>query len=38
MAPSLSRKRLVKRVTGTTIQPEPYMKYLRGKYSEIYNL
>ena len=29
---------LVKRVTGTTIQPEPYMKYLRGKYSEIYNL
>jgi len=29
---------LVKRVTGTTIQSESYMKYLRGKYSEIYNL
>lgn len=29
---------LVKRVTGTTIRPEPYMNYLRGKYSEIYNL
>jgi len=29
---------LVKRVTGSTIQPEPYIRYLRGKYSEIYNL
>jgi carboxypeptidase Taq len=29
---------LVKRVTGTTITPEPYVRYLRGKYSEIYNL
>jgi len=29
---------LVKRVTGTTIQADPYMRYLRGKYSEIYNL
>ena len=29
---------LVKRVTGTTIRPEPYMHYLRGKYAEIYKL
>lgn len=29
---------LVKRVTGTTIRPEPFMNYLREKYSEIYNL
>ena len=29
---------LIKRVTGSGITPEPYMRYLRGKYSEIYNL
>lgn len=29
---------LIKKVTGTGITPEPYMRYLRGKYSEIYNL
>ena len=29
---------LVKRVTGTAIRPEPYMAYLRKKYSEIYGL
>ncbi len=29
---------LVKRVTGSTIQADSYMRYLRGKYSEIYNL
>lgn len=29
---------LIKRVTGTTISPEPFMKYLRNKYSEIYKL
>lgn len=29
---------LVKRVTGNTIQSEPYMKYLRNKYAEIYGL
>jgi carboxypeptidase Taq len=29
---------LVKRVTGSTIRPEPYMRYLRTKYAEIYNL
>ena len=29
---------LVKRVTGTSIRPEPFMKYLRDKYSEIYHL
>jgi carboxypeptidase Taq len=29
---------LVKRVTGTTIDPEPYMRYLTKKYTEIYSL
>ncbi len=29
---------LVKRVTGSTITPEPYMRYLKTKYTEIYNL
>jgi carboxypeptidase Taq len=29
---------LVKRVTGTSIDPEPYMRYLTKKYSEIYSL
>ena len=29
---------LVKRVTGSTITPEPYLRYLNKKYSEIYHL
>lgn len=29
---------LVKKVTGSTITPEPYMRYLNKKYSEIYHL
>ncbi|NMC85991.1 MAG: carboxypeptidase M32 [Anaerolineaceae bacterium] len=29
---------LVKRVTGTGIDPEPYMRYLTKKYTEIYHL
>ena len=29
---------LVKKVTGSTITPEPYMRYLTKKYSEIYKL
>lgn len=29
---------LVKEVTGSIITPEPYMRYLKSKYSEIYNL
>jgi carboxypeptidase Taq len=29
---------LVKRVTGSKIDPEPYLKYLRTKYGEIYSL
>jgi carboxypeptidase Taq len=29
---------LVKKVTGSTITPEPYMRYLTKKYSEIYHL
>lgn len=29
---------LVKRVTGTGIDPEPYMRYLTKKYTEIYGL
>jgi carboxypeptidase Taq len=29
---------LVKRVTGSKITPEPYMRYLTKKYSEIYEL
>jgi len=29
---------LLKRVTGSELDPEPYMRYLRRKYSEIYAL
>ena len=29
---------LVKRVTGSAITPEPYLRYLNQKYSEIYKL
>jgi len=29
---------LVQRVTGTKIDPSPYLRYLRTKYGEIYNL
>jgi carboxypeptidase Taq len=29
---------LVKRVTGSAITPEPYLRYLNKKYSEIYEL
>lgn len=29
---------LVKRVTGSTIDPNPYIRYLRSKYTEIYEL
>jgi carboxypeptidase Taq len=29
---------LVRRVTGSSIDPAPYMRYLRKKYSEIYGL
>lgn len=29
---------LVKRVTGSTITPEPYMRYLKTKYTEVYDL
>jgi carboxypeptidase Taq len=29
---------LVKKVTGTTIDPDPYIRYLKTKYSEIYGL
>ena len=29
---------LVQRVTGSTIDPVPYMRYLKSKYSEIYGL
>jgi len=29
---------LVKKVTGSTITPEPYMRYLTRKYTEIYHL
>ena len=29
---------LIKRVTGTKIEGDPYIKYLNEKYSEIYNL
>jgi carboxypeptidase Taq len=31
-------QRLVEMVTGSKIQPEPYMRYLTKKYSEIYGL
>lgn len=31
-------QQLVKEVTGTTITPEPYIRYLKSKYSEIYQL
>ncbi len=29
---------LVKRVTGSPINPEPYVRYLKSKYSDIYSL
>lgn len=29
---------LVRKVTGSKITPEPYLRYLEGKYSEIYGL
>ena len=29
---------LVQRITGSPIGPEPYLRYLRGKYGEIYGL
>jgi len=29
---------LVERITGSQINPEPYMRYLKRKYSEIYGL
>lgn len=31
-------QKLVQRVTGSTISPEPYIRYLKSKYSEIYGL
>ena len=31
-------QQLIKKVTGSGINPEPYMRYLRAKYSEVYNL
>jgi carboxypeptidase Taq len=30
--------KLVRRVTGSPITPEPYVRYLTEKYSEIYGL
>jgi carboxypeptidase Taq len=29
---------LVRRITGSGIDPDPYMRYLRNKYSQIYSL
>jgi carboxypeptidase Taq len=29
---------LVKRITGSTISPQPYIQYLQKKYGEIYGL
>ena len=29
---------LVKRVTGSTITPQPYLDYLQTKYTEVYGL
>jgi carboxypeptidase Taq len=29
---------LVERITGSKISPQPYLRYLKGKYSEIYGL
>jgi carboxypeptidase Taq len=29
---------LIRRVTGSTINPQPYLRYLKTKYSAIYNL
>jgi carboxypeptidase Taq len=29
---------LVVKITGSKISPEPYLRYLKTKYSEIYNL
>jgi carboxypeptidase Taq len=31
-------QKLVQIVTGSTITPEPYVRYLTKKYSEIYRL
>ena len=31
-------QQLVKKVTGSTISPQPYVRYLTNKYSEIYGL
>jgi len=31
-------QQLVKEVTGSTITPEPYIRYLKTKYGEIYQL
>jgi carboxypeptidase Taq len=31
-------QKLVQRVTGSRITPEPYIRYLKRKYSEIYGL
>ena len=29
---------LVKKITGKKINPEPYIKYLKKKFGEVYNL
>jgi carboxypeptidase Taq len=29
---------MVQKITGSKITPEPYLRYLKKKYSEIYNL
>jgi carboxypeptidase Taq len=29
---------LVQRITGSRIDPEPYLRYLEGKYGEVYGL
>jgi carboxypeptidase Taq len=29
---------LIMRITGSKIDPEPYMRYLKSKFSQIYNL
>ena len=33
-----SAQELVKRITGSSIDPAAYLRYLRAKYGEIYNL
>ena len=38
MDASMIRKTLVEKVTGSKITPEPYVRYLTKKYSEIYGL